>query len=87
MFRSTSCIYAVVNIAVPCHLGNCSCVTLPPASMQSQHHVIASMDGGTYDLSGTKIMTAHPEHRRSLPSMAPRHTAHPEHKKSLLNNE
>jgi len=55
--------------------------------MQSQHHVIASMDGGTYDLSGTKIMTAHPEHRRSLPSMAPRHTAHPEHKKSLLNNE
>jgi len=24
------------------------------------------------------------EHRRSLPSMAPRHTVHPEHKKGLL---
>jgi hypothetical protein len=24
----------------------------------------------------------HPEHRRSLPSMAPRHTVHPEHKKA-----
>ncbi|WP_259368757.1 hypothetical protein [Colwellia sp. Bg11-12] len=25
----------------------------------------------------------HPEHRRSLPSMALRHTVHPEHKKAL----
>ncbi|WP_259366507.1 MULTISPECIES: hypothetical protein [unclassified Colwellia] len=24
----------------------------------------------------------HPEHRRSLPSMASRHTVHPEHKKT-----
>jgi len=29
-------------------------------------------------------MTVHPEHRRSFPSMAPRHTVHSEHKKSLL---
>jgi len=46
------------------------------------------MDGGTNDLSGTKIMTVHPEHIRSLPSMAPRYTVHPEHKKGakkLLN--
>jgi len=42
------------------------------------------MDVGTYDLSGTKIMTVHPEHRRSLPSMASRHTVHPEHKKRLI---
>jgi len=27
--------------------------------------------------------TVHPEHRRSLPSMAPRHTFHPEHMRSL----
>ena len=27
-------------------------------------------------------MTVHPEHPRSLPSMAPRHTVHPEHKKA-----
>ena len=40
------------------------------------------MDGGTYDLSGTKIMTVHPEHTRSLSSMTPRHTVHPEHKKA-----
>jgi len=40
------------------------------------------MDVGTYDLSGTKIMTVHPEHRHSLPSMAVRHTVHPEHKKA-----
>jgi hypothetical protein len=44
---------------------------------------IACRDAGTYDLSGTKIMTVHPEHRRSLPSMATRHTVHPEHKKPL----
>jgi len=41
------------------------------------------MDVGTYDLSGTKIMTVHPEHRHSLPSMAPCHTVHPEHRHSL----
>jgi hypothetical protein len=41
------------------------------------------MDAGTYDLSGTKIMTIYPEHRRSLPSMATRHTVHPEHRRSL----
>ena len=29
-------------------------------------------------------MTIHPEHRRSLPSMATRHTVHPEHKKTAL---
>jgi hypothetical protein len=57
--------------------------------------------GGTYDLSGTKIMTVyvqgctnalkdrmsekgHPEHRRSLPSVAPRHTVRPEHKKPVI---
>ena len=40
------------------------------------------MDGGTYDLSGIKIMTVRPEHRRSLPSMASRHTVRPEHKKA-----
>ncbi|MEW6990241.1 hypothetical protein AADZ91_06065, partial [Colwelliaceae bacterium 6441] len=38
---------------------------------------------GTYDLSGTKIMTVHPEHRCSLPSMASQHTVHPEHRCSL----
>ncbi|MFB0980098.1 MAG: hypothetical protein QMC62_04175 [Alteromonadaceae bacterium] len=27
------------------------------------HHDIAYMDIGTYDLSGTKIMTVHPEHK------------------------
>jgi hypothetical protein len=26
--------------------------------------------------------TVHPEHTRSLPSMAPRYTVHPEHKKA-----
>ena len=40
------------------------------------------MDIGTYDLYGTKTMTVHPEHRRSLPSMASRHTVRPEHKKA-----
>ncbi|MFB0981403.1 MAG: hypothetical protein QMC62_10870 [Alteromonadaceae bacterium] len=30
---------------------------------------IACMDAGTYDLSGTKIMTVHPEHRHSFTSM------------------
>jgi hypothetical protein len=44
-----------------CHLGNCSCVTLLPASMQLQHHDIAYMDEGANDLSGTKIMTVHPD--------------------------
>ncbi|MFT5023888.1 MAG: hypothetical protein ACI9O3_001493, partial [Colwellia sp.] len=34
------------------------------------------MDGGTYDLSGTKIMTVHPEHIHSLPSLAPRYCLH-----------
>jgi len=47
------------------------------------HHDIACMDAGTYYLSGTKIMTIRPEHRRSIPSMAPRHTVHPEHKNEL----
>jgi len=41
------------------------------------------MDAGTYDLSGTKIMTVRPEYRHSLPSMAPRHTVRPEHKNEL----
>jgi len=27
---------------------------------------IACMDAGTYDLSGTKIMTVHPEHKKHL---------------------
>jgi len=49
------------------------------------HRGIAYMDVGTYVLSGTKNMTVHPEHRRSLPSMAPRHTVHPEHKKARCN--
>ncbi|MFT5023856.1 MAG: hypothetical protein ACI9O3_001461, partial [Colwellia sp.] len=48
---------------------------------------IASMDGGTYDLSGTKIMTVHPEHIRSLPSLAPRYTVHPEHKKPVIEHQ
>jgi len=26
-------------------------------------------------------LTVHPEHMRSLPSLAPRYTVHPEHKK------
>jgi hypothetical protein len=30
---------------------------------------IACMEEGTYDLSGTKIMTVHPEHRHSFTSM------------------
>ncbi|MBA6262571.1 hypothetical protein [Colwellia sp. Bg11-12] len=28
-------------------------------------------------------MTVHPEHNRSLPSVATRHTVHPEHRRSL----
>jgi hypothetical protein len=40
------------------------------------------MDVGNYDLSGTKIMPVRPEHFRSLPSMASRHTVRPEHKKA-----
>jgi hypothetical protein len=43
MPRKTGCLReAILNIYVHWH----------PC-----HHVIASMDGGTYDLSGTKIMT------------------------------
>mgnify|MGYP006939814117 CR=1 FL=1 len=41
------------------------------------------MDAGTYDLSGTEIMTVHPVHRCSLPSNAPQHTVHPVHKKPV----
>jgi len=44
------------------------------------------MDGGTYDFSGTKIITVYAGHPRSLPSMpsmASRHTVHPEHLRSL----
>jgi len=41
------------------------------------------MDGGTYDLSGTKFMTVHPENTRSIASMLPRYTFHPEHIRSL----
>jgi len=44
--------------------------------------VIAGMDAGTYDLSGTEIMTARPVHRRSYASMHPRHTVHPVHRRS-----
>jgi hypothetical protein len=33
--------------------------------------------------AGSKILTVHPEHIRSLPSMAPRYTVHPEHIRSL----
>ena len=40
--------------------------------------LIAYMDVGMSNLSGTKF---DPEHRRSLASMPPRHTVHPEHKK------
>jgi hypothetical protein len=29
------------------------------------HNDIACRDAGTYDLSGTKIMTVHPEHKKS----------------------
>ncbi len=29
------------------------------------------------------MLSLHPEHQRSLPSMAPRHTVHPEHQRSL----
>jgi hypothetical protein len=47
------------------------------------HHVIAFRDGGTYYLSGAKIMTVHPEHIRSLASMPSRYTVHPEHKNLL----
>jgi hypothetical protein len=32
-------------------------------------HDIACMDAGTYDLSGTKIMTVHPEHKKAHASM------------------
>jgi hypothetical protein len=32
--------------------------------MQSHQPVIASMDGGTYDLSGDKVMTFNPEHKK-----------------------
>ena len=41
------------------------------------------MYGGTYDFSGTKIITVYAEHPRSLPAMASRHTVHPEHLRSL----
>jgi hypothetical protein len=41
------------------------------------------MYGGTYDFSGTKIITVYAEHPRSLPSIASRHTVHPEHLRSL----
>ena len=32
---------------------------------------------------GNKILTVHPEHQRSMPSMAPRYTVHPEHQRSM----
>jgi hypothetical protein len=32
-------------------------------------HDIACMDAGTYDLSGTKIMTVHPKHKKAHASM------------------
>jgi hypothetical protein len=39
--RKTGCLRkAILNIYALCHLGNCSCVTLLPTSMQSQHRVI-----------------------------------------------
>jgi len=51
-----------------------------------QHHGTV-----TYDRQGwwkcsfcrSKKLHVHPEHKRSLPSMALRHTVHPEHKRSL----
>ncbi len=36
-------------------------------------------DGGSAIFAGAKNCTVHPEHTRSLPSMAPRYTVHPEH--------
>ncbi|NQZ86410.1 MAG: hypothetical protein HRT54_02380 [Colwellia sp.] len=40
------------------------------------------VQGCTNDLKDRMSEKGHPEHRRSLPSMAPRHTVHPEHKKA-----
>jgi len=40
-------------------------------------------DGGSAIFAGAKNCTVHPEHTRSLPSMAPRYTVHPEHTRSL----
>ena len=38
--------------------------------------------GCTNALKDRMSEKGHPEHRRSLPSMATRHTVHPEHKKA-----
>jgi hypothetical protein len=39
------------------------------------------VQGCTNALKDRMSEKGHPEHRRSLPSMATRHTVHPEHKK------
>jgi hypothetical protein len=41
------------------------------------------VQGCTNALKDRMSEKGHPEHRRSLPSMATRHTVHPEHRRSL----
>jgi hypothetical protein len=41
-----------------------------------------NVHGCTNALKDRMSDRGHPEHCRSLPSMAPRHTVHPEHKKA-----
>jgi len=50
------------------------------AVMTPRHNV--DVQGCTNALEDRMSEKGHPEHRRSLPSMAPRHTVHPEHKKT-----
>jgi hypothetical protein len=49
------------------------------AAMAPRHTL--DMQGCINALKDRMSEKGHPEHRRSLPSMAPRHTVHPEHKK------
>jgi hypothetical protein len=52
------------------------------AAVAPRHNV--DVPGCTNALKGRKPEKGHPEHRRSLPSMVPRHTVHPEHKKRVI---
>jgi hypothetical protein len=49
--------------------------------MAPQHTV--DVHGCTNALKGRKLEKGHPEHRCSMPSMAPQHTVHPEHKNGI----
>jgi hypothetical protein len=73
---------ATLNIVVLCHLGNCSCVTYYIPEVMALRHTV-DVQGCTNALKDRMSEKGHPEHRRSLPSMALRHTVHPEHKKAL----